>query len=310
MRSTTTLGCKSIDAKLLQTRSSKLALESLALSSYDEEFINHVKPIFVSRMPKRSVKGQIHEETLRRHRGYTERGLNLMVKKYALTEIPFDKNGDFPMYGKDTDPKTYNAIKERYLEYDKDKKKAFIEPLFKPSKNPENAPLIRSVKIETTANQVFHLDEKTVAENASIARTEVFRHKENGKFYLAPVYVSDVVAKRVPKRFITAHKPYRDWDFITDEYEFLFNLFPNDVIKVRMPREKISKTNLGEKVTWKEGLFYFKGVDAATAQLTIMEHKGSYSDRIGSKNLKVFEKYQVDPLGNLTKVNKEKRYGV
>src|SRR5690554_3907813 len=157
-----------------------------------------------------------------------------MVKKYALTEIPFDKNGDFPMYGKDTDPKTYNAIKERYLEYDKDKKKAFIEPLFKPSKNPENAPLIRSVKIETTANQVFHLDEKTVAENASIARTEVFRHKENGKFYLAPVYVSDVVAKRVPERFITQKKPYRDWPEITTDYEFLFNLFPNNIIKVKM----------------------------------------------------------------------------
>ncbi len=32
VRSTTTLGCKSIDAKLLQTRSSKLALESLLIA--------------------------------------------------------------------------------------------------------------------------------------------------------------------------------------------------------------------------------------------------------------------------------------
>ncbi|HHU18972.1 MAG TPA: type II CRISPR RNA-guided endonuclease Cas9 [Bacilli bacterium] len=302
---------RELEARLVQDPDKlKLALESLSLSGYDEEFISQVKPIFVSRMPKRSVKGQIHEETLRRHRGFTEKGLNLMVKKYALEDIPFDKNGDFPMYGKESDPKTYQVIKERYLEYGKDKKKAFNDPLFKPSKNPENAPIIRSIKIETTANQVFYLDDKTVAENASIARTEVFRHKENGKFYLAPVYVSDVVAKRVPEKFITALKPYSEWDLITDAYEFLFNLYPNDVIKVKMPREKTSKTNTGEIKKWIEEIFYYKGVDTATAQLNITEHKNEFSDRIGSKNLKLIEKYQVDPLGNLTKVNQEKRHGV
>lgn len=302
---------RELEARLLQNPDTfKLALESLALPGYDEEFISQLKPIFVSRMPKRSVKGQIHEETLRRHRGFTKKGLNLMVKKYALEDIPFDKNGDFPMYGKDSDPKTYQVIKERYLEYGKDKKKAFNEPLFKPSRNPDFIPVIRSIKIETTANQVFHLDDKTVAENASIARTEVFRHKENGKFYLAPVYVSDVVAKRVPKKFITQKKPYQEWSDITDSYEFLFNLFPNDVIKVKMPREKSSKRNSGDIVTWHEDSFYYKGVHTGTAQINITDHFNSFQDAIGSQRLIVFEKYQVDPLGNLTKVNQEKRYGI
>lgn len=302
---------RELEARLIQDPDKlRLALESLSLPGYDEEFISQVKPIFVSRMPKRSVKGQIHEETLRRHRGFTEKGLNLMVKKYTLADIPFDKNGDFPMYGKDSDPKTYRAIKERYLEYGKDKKKAFNEPLFKPSKNPDNAPIIRSIKIETTANQVFHLDDKTVAENASIARTEVFRHKENGKFYLAPVYVSDVVAKRVPDRFITAAKSYDEWDRIDDKYEFMFNLFPNDVIRVKMPRAKISTTYTKNKLSWVEGLFYFKSVHSGTAAITITNAENSFRDDIGTKKLLVFEKYQVDPLGDLTKVNQEKRYGV
>lgn len=302
---------RELEARLLQdSEKLKLALESLALSGYDEEFIESIKPIFVSRMPKRSVKGQIHEETLRRHRGYTEKGLNLMVKKYPLADIPFDKNGDFPMYGRETDSKTYQAIKNRYLEHGKDKAKAFSLPLYKPSKKPENAPIIRSIKIETTANQVFHLDDKTVAENASIARTEVFRHKENGKFYLAPVYVSDIMAKRVPDRFITALKPYSEWDPITDDYEFLFNLFSNDIIKVKMPRKKSSKTNTGEIVTWDEDIFYYKGVHTGTAQINIINHMNSFKDSIGSKGLQLFEKYQTSPLGNLTKIQKEKRYGV
>ncbi|WP_042224718.1 type II CRISPR RNA-guided endonuclease Cas9 [Oceanobacillus manasiensis] len=302
---------KELEARMLQNPEKlKLALESLSLASYDGDFLNRVKPIFVSRMPKRSVKGQIHEETIRRHRGFTEKGLNLMVKKYALKDINFDKNGDFPMYGKESDPKTYAAIKERYLEYGKDAGKAFSTVLYKPSKNPENAPIIRSVKLETTANQVFHLNDKTVAENASIARTEVFRHKENGRYYLAPVYVSDVLKNRVPEKFITALKPYSEWEEITSDYEFLFSLFSNDIIKLKMPREKKSKLNTGDLVTWDEGMFYFKGVHTGTAQINIIDHMSSFKDAIGSKSLQSFVKYQTDPLGNLTQVQKEKRYGV
>lgn len=36
----------------------------------------------------------------------------------------------------------------------------------------------------------------------------------------------------------------------------------------------------------------------------------SFKDAIGSQRLEIFEKYQTDPLGNLYKVQKEKRYGV
>lgn len=302
---------RELEARLVQNPDKlKLALKSLALPAYDDTFIDGVEPIFVSRMPKRSIKGQIHEETIRRHRGYNEKGLNLMTKKYELEDIKFDNNGDFPMYGKDSDAKTYNAIKERYLEYEGNKKKAFSFPLYKPSKNPDKAPIIRSVKIETTANRVFRLDDKTVAENASIARTEVFRHKETGKFYLAPVYVSDVMAGRKPEKFITQRKPYKEWLNITDEYQFMFNLFPNDVIKIKMPREKTSKLYTGDKVSWIEQLFYFKGVHTGTAQINIIDHMDSFKDAVGSQGLKVLEKYQTDPLGQLTKVHKEKRYGV
>lgn len=302
---------KELEARLIQDPDKlKLALESLALSGYDDEFIQNVEPIFVSRMPKRSVKGQIHEETIRRHRGYTEKGLNLMVKKYNLEDIKFDKNGDFPMYGKESDPKTYHAIKQRYLDSGKDIAKAFSTVLYKPSKKPESAPIIRSVKLESTANRVFHFDDKKVAENASIARTEVFRHIETGKYYLAPVYVSDVVAKKNPERFITPHKPYNEWQGITSDYEFQFNLFPNDIIRIKMPREKTSKTASGGFIKWIEGTFYFKGVHTGTAQISLVDHMNSFKDDIGSQRLEVFEKHQTNPLGALSKVHKEKRHGV
>src|SRR5690625_430960 len=61
---------RELEARFIQDPDKlKLALASLSLASYEDEFIRNVKPIFVSRMPKRSVRGQIHDETIRRHRG-------------------------------------------------------------------------------------------------------------------------------------------------------------------------------------------------------------------------------------------------
>lgn len=301
---------RELEARLIQDPENlKLALESLSLPSYNDEFISRVKPIFVSRMPKRSVRGQIHEETIRRHRGYNERGYMRVVTKTPLERIPFNKKtGDFPMYGKESDPKTYEAIKERFLEYGGNATKAFNEPLYKPSRNPKTAPIIRSIKIKDVTNRAVYLDDGAVAENASIVRTEVFTHKEKGGYYLAPVYVSDVMKKRAPTRFISANKPYTEWDKINNQFKFIFNLYPNDVIKVKMPRVKTSKSKSRGPIKWKEGVFYFKGVDSRTGSLTISDHMNSFNDRIGSRTLLTLEKYQTDPLGNLTKVKKEKRH--
>ncbi|WP_262393543.1 hypothetical protein [Sporolactobacillus inulinus] len=74
--------------------------------------------------------------------------------------------------------------------------------------------------------------------------------------------------------------------------------------------KKNKNQNLGEPIIWQEGYFYYKKTDTATAQIGIIDHMKSFSDRIGSQNLMILEKYQVDPLGNLSKVHGEKRYGV
>ncbi|WP_010632729.1 type II CRISPR RNA-guided endonuclease Cas9 [Sporolactobacillus vineae] len=302
---------KELRARTLQDPEKlKLALESLDLDSYDPEFIDEVKPIFISRMPKRSIKGQIHDETLRRNRGKTKDGFVKIVTRTRLENIKFDKNGDFPMYGRESDPKTYQAIKQRYLENNKDKKKAFIEPLYKPAKNPNNASLIRSVKIEDKANQIVPLRDEAVAYNASIVRTEVYRNKETGKFYLAPVYVSDVFAGREPRRFIRANVPYEQWVNITDKFTFLFNLYPNDVIYIKMKKVKTTKSNINKTISWQESYFYFKGTDIHTGAITIIDHMNSFTDRVGTQGLQLFEKYQVDPLGNLSRVHGETQYGV
>ncbi|CAM3282474.1 type II CRISPR RNA-guided endonuclease Cas9 [Filibacter tadaridae] len=303
---------RELEARMLQNPIHfKLALESLDSDSYDDQFINETKPIFVSRMPKRGVKGQIHEATLRRKRDENEKGYTVVVSKTKLENIPFDKKtGDFAMFGKESDLKTYNAIKERYLSYGKDSKKAFTEPLYKPSKSPESAPVIRSIKIEDKRNLYVNLNDKTIADNASIVRTDVFQHEKDEKYYLLPVYVSEVKNVKNLNKFITAKRPYTQWVEKTDEFMFCFSMYPNDLIRVKLPAPKESRDSSNEIITWQDGFFYYKGTDTQNASITILSQEGSLLDRIGVQRLLTFEKYQVDPIGNIQIVTKETRHGV
>lgn len=94
-------------------------LKGLHFKNYADVNLSEIKPIFVSRMPKRSITGELHQETIRKFIGYNEKGKVLTAIKTKLEDIPFDANGNFPMYGKETDLYTYNAIKERYLSHKK-----------------------------------------------------------------------------------------------------------------------------------------------------------------------------------------------
>ncbi len=58
----------------------------------------------------------------------------------------------------------------------------------------------------------------------------------------------------------------------------------------------------------KEAFVYYKGSDISTAAVTAINHDNTYKLRgLGVKTLLKIEKYQVDVLGNVSKVGKEKR---
>lgn len=288
-------------------------LNSNQLYGGDPVFRDQVKPIFPSWMPKRSVKGQIHESTLRSNKGETEEGYTLVVTKTKLEKIPFDKKtGDFPMYRKDGDRKTYEAIRNRYLEHKGNVQKAFAQPLYKPSKNMAKAPVIRSVKIEEKKSLYVSVKEsdKTIAYNASIARTDVYQDINTNKYYLLPVYVADIKQGNRPNRFITANKPYRKWVKKSDQHQYKFSLFPNDLVYLKLPKPKETKKTAKDKIKWAEGYFYFKGVDSLTGSVSFVRNDHSFSDRIGVKSLVKFDKYNITPIGDLQRVQKELAYGL
>ncbi|GAB2536069.1 type II CRISPR RNA-guided endonuclease Cas9 [Gracilibacillus alcaliphilus] len=277
----------------------------------DPAFREQLKPIFPSWMPKRSVKGQLHKEKFRRNRGETDDGYQLIVTKTKLENIPFDKEGHFPMYGKDSDRKTYEAIRNRYLDFDGNKQKAFAEPLYKPSKNMKNAPLIRSVKIEEKKSLFVSVKgDKTIAYNSNIARTDVYQDVNTKKYYLLPVYVADIKQGNVPDRFITALKPYSQWVKKEKKHQYKFSLFPHDLIYIQLNKSKKTKTKKNTNMEWDKGYFYYKGLDSATGAISIVKFDHSFEERTGVKSLKQFDKYNITPIGDLQKVQKEVAYGL
>lgn len=285
-------------------------LNEMSLPNYGTD--EQVDPIFVSRMPKHKVTGSAHKETIRKP--YVEDGDNYTISKVSLTSLKL-KNGEIENYfNPSSDVLLYNALKARLLQFGGDAKKAFEEPFYKPKSDGTQGPLVKKVKVFEKATLTVPVLEKTaVADNGSMVRVDVF-YVENQGYYLVPIYVADTVKPKLPQKAITANKSYDKWKEMDDK-DFVFSLYPNDLIKVTSKKEmKMSLVNndstLAKNISSKEFMFYYKKASISTASITVINHDNTYTiPSLGVKGLLSIEKYQVDVLGKITKVNREKRLG-
>lgn len=125
----------------------KEALMALNLSTYEFDPEEKIPPVFVSHMPKHTVTGAAHKETIR---GKTETGTAV---KTALTSLKLDKNGEIEgYYNPQTDPRLYQALVERLKKFGGDGAKAFAEPFYKPKKDGTPGPRVDKVKIAEKAS--------------------------------------------------------------------------------------------------------------------------------------------------------------
>lgn len=273
------------------------AVMALHLSTYEPE--KEIAPVFVSHMPKHTVTGAAHEETIR---GKTETGT---VVKTALTSLKLDKNGGIEgYYNPQTDPRLYQALVERLKKFGGDGAKAFAEPFYKPKKDGTPGPRVDKVKIERKSSLSVSTG-RGVADNGRMVRIDVFRIPDDG-YYFVPIYVADTKKATLPSKAVVAGKSPEAWKQMKPEH-FLFSLFKGDLIYVES-RKGISLA-LAEKATGektiqvKSGLFYFCGADISTGSIGMEIHDRRYTKRgLGIKTLTLIEKCQVDVLGNVSKV--------
>jgi CRISPR-associated endonuclease Csn1 len=253
-------------------------------------------PILVSRMPNRTVRGEVHKETIKRIDGEDAKGRTVTSKKVRLDDLT-PKSLD-AMVGRAQDRELYEALQARLTEFGGDARKAFAGPFYKPTRLGHDAPRVRSVRVYDEPSSGGTEVRGGFADNGEMVRTDVF--ERDGKYYLIPIYLKDTVAEALPSRAIVAHKPESQWREMGETYRFVFSLYMNDPIRL------VRKNGAG---AWSG---YFKGTDRSSGGIQIEAHDSSWLKRGQGVALGIaaFEKYAVDPLGqSVHLVKREKRRG-
>ncbi len=286
------------------------ALEVMQLDYYLDKDLGQYQPIFVSRMPKHKVTGQAHKDTIR---GVKMLDKGCTVAKTPLTSLKLDKEGEIDgYYNPGSDSLLYNALKQQLQKFDGKADKAFAEPFYKPKSDGTPGHRVDKVKIykKSTLNVPVHKG-NGVADNGGMVRVDVFFVKGEG-YYLVPIYVADTKKAELPNKAIVAYKQYEEWKEMKDE-DFVFSLYPNDLFGFEHKKGvELVKSNkestMDEKIMMKQGLLYYIKTGISTGSITALNNDHTYEiPSLGVKTLVKLEKYQVDVLGNISKVGKETR---
>lgn len=256
------------------------------------------RPILVSRMPNRTIRGEIHKETVRRIEGLDDKGMIRTSKRVRLEDLTMKMLDN--MVGRTRDRELYQALAERLAAFGGDGKKAFAEPFYKPSKPGREAPRVKAVRVYDSPSSGGTEVRGGLADNSTMVRTDVF--ERGGRFYLVPVYLKDTIVDELPKHAIVAFKPESQWREIDDSYRFAFSLHLNDPIRL-VRKSGGSSVAMGG---------YFKGVDRSSACISLEAHDSSWKKHGQgvAMGIESFEKYSIDPLGRTAHlVKQEKRRG-
>lgn len=291
------------------------------LGTYTDSELAQVRPVFVSRMPRRKVTGAAHKETIK-SRPVPTPEREVVLKKVALTELKLGKDGEIAdYYNRESDKKLYAALKAQLAAHGGDAKKAFAEPFYKPqgsskkkSKDKPAPPaLVKKVKVMEpfTVNTEVHKGAGR-ADNGTMLRVDVF-HVAGEGYYLVPIYVADTIKPRLPNRAVVAYKPHDEWKKMKDD-DFIFSIYPNDLVRVQWKKTtefslvRKEGKRLAAKIALQEAYVYYKSANIATGAICIITHDNTYVVKgTGVKTLVSLEKYTVDLLGNITRVGREKR---
>ncbi|MBR3164178.1 hypothetical protein IKF15_02645 [Candidatus Saccharibacteria bacterium] len=215
-------------------------------SSYDEQFLRHIHPMFISRMPKRTAKGQAHKETIRSPKK-TADARRLTRKRLTDCDIKDIENSVLPV----SDKVLYEQLKGLWKEKGKN---AFKEPIYKNNKKVDKngcqlSP-ISTIKVYSTEPSGILINHGTqFVNNGYTVCLNIYRRKDQSgkyKLFCAPVYAHSLHAKAyeilpTPKGRSAEEKAEYDKlrneerkIFATEEsgFEKVFSVYPNDYIRL------------------------------------------------------------------------------
>lgn len=160
-----------------------------------------------------------------------------------------------------------------------------------------------------------------IVDNGTMVRVDIFKDKK-GKFYGVPIYTMDFALGILPNRAVVGGKDkngvIKEWLEMDENYEFCFSLFKDDLILVK------------KKEMQEAELCYYDVFTSSTASISVKKHDNHFASltqnqrllfatatpkevigqSIGIQNLKIFEKYQVSPLGEVKKAEFKERENI
>ncbi len=291
-----------LQARLFTDDVAALREDMQRLGTYADDDLKRLRTLFVSRAPQRRNGGAVHKETIY---AKPERLLSheetkgSVIEKVALTSLKLQDLDN--LVEPHRNERLYAAIRLRLEAHGGKAEKAFgpDNPLRKPDKDGlPTGPLVRSVK--RVVKQTGIPIRGGLAKNDSMLRVDVFT--KAGKFHLVPVYVHHRVTG-LPNRAIVAHKDENDWPHVDETYQFLYSIYPNDLIKI---------TQKGPSFTG-----YYAGCDRGSGNVNLWAHdraetigKDGLIRGIGVKTALALEKFNVDVLGHIYPAPPEVRRGL
>ena len=245
-----------------------------------------IDKIFVSKPPRKRARGALHEETF----GFIDESDNYKIK--------------FKSKDKKTGKTKYNMFDYGGKE---------------------------GVERAISLGKIRQIGTKIVS-NGAMVRVDIFKDKK-GKFYGVPIYTMDFALGILPNKAAVQGKDkegvIKDWKEMNPD-DFCFSLFKDDLILVQKKEMK------------KPELCYYVSFDTDSSRIIVAKHNGDYDEnrmndnekklfslreqnkkgkkeeqikqeetqgrriiggRTGIKELKVFEKYRVSPLGEYQKAD-------
>lgn len=281
---------KEVMKRTLNTDIATLQNELRGLENYDDEFRLGIKPIFVSRMPRRKAAAQAHKETIRspKVKDNDQRTVRMPLNKVKSRDV---ENSVL----KESDKWLYDKLLERLDTHDNNPEKAFAEPIYKNDKkfdkNGKQLSPVSTIKVYSTQPSGFYInDGKAFVNNGSMVRLDVYQKpNKKGKIehFFVPVYAHQIGKnKPAPTKILPAPKGFTDVD---ETFTKICSLYPNDYVRCYF----------GNKI--KEG--YYVKYGSASGQMILLSHASANKDNdtyltCSARSATLIERYDISVLGD------------
>lgn len=279
---------KEVMKRTLNTDIATLQNELRGLDNYDDEFRLSVKPIFVSRMPRRKATARAHKDTIRspKVKDNDQRTVRMPLSKVKRKYV---ENSVL----KESDQWLYDKLLERLDDHDDNPEKAFAEPIYKNDKkydkNGKQLSPVSTIKVYSTQPSGFFINKgKAFVNNGSMVRLDVYRRpNKKGKIehFFVPVYAHQVGKnKPAPTKILPTPKGFTDVD---ETFTKVCSLYPNDYVRCYFNNRV------------EEGYYVMYGI--AVGQMVLLKHSApgkSETKSISPRSATLIERLDINVLGD------------